>query len=557
MQLEHGSDRQTALFILVLIWIGLTSLRAAASAPPTDTGSEQPIPSDAELEKSGAVFGEIHIDNKNIFDRQDPQDNKALFRLADHLHVKTRQGVIRAQLLFRPGTRYSRRLLEESARILRSDSYFYDAAIVPVSYHDGQVDVLVTTRDVWTLDPSFNFGRSGGTNSKGASLQEINLLGTGSAISIGHQSAIDRSQSGVSFANTHALGTWTSVNLNYARFSDGSARSAIIDSPFYSLNTHYAGGVLAQANNHDDSLYDRGRIIDQFHDHGVFAQAYAGWSAGLRNGWVSRWSAGISYDERRFYPEPSWTEPTVLPQDRKLLYPWIRFDLLQDRYVTLENHDQIRRTEDFYLGTNLTLRLGWADTALGSDRSALLFQAAAGQGAMLSDSATLIATSVFTGRVEDGILRNGVLEAAVRYYLQQSKSWLLFTALHAANGWRLDIENQLLLGGDNGLRGYPLRYQDGTARGLFTVEERYFSDWYPFRLLHVGAAVFADAGRTWGHAPLAAPALGLLEDAGFGLRLGNARSGFGNVVHVDVAFPLRTTPEISKVQFLVQTQASF
>jgi hypothetical protein len=569
MWLERGTDKQPAPLILILVWIGLMSLRIAAAAPPPDAsssggadgnkgpGAAESIPSDAELEKSGAVFGEIRIDNQNIFDRRNPKDNKPLFRLADDLHIKTRPGVIRRQLLFRPGQRYSRRLMEESARILRADRYFYDATIVPVKYRDGKVDVLVTTRDVWTLDPSFNFGRSGGTNTTGLSLEEINLLGTGSTVSIGHQSAVDRSQSGISFANTHAFGTWTAISLNYVELSDGLTRSAIVDSPFYSLDTRHAGGVLAQADDHIDYLYDRGQIINQFYDHGVFAQAYAGWSAGLQNGWVSRWSAGAAYTERHFFPVPSWTGPTLLPQDRRFLYPWIRFDLLQDHYVELEDRDQIGRTEDFYLGTTVTLRLGWADSAFGSDRSALLFQAAAGQGAMLSDAATLVGTSVFTGRVENGILRNGVLDAALRYYLQQSRSWLFFSSLHAANGWRLDVENQLLLGGDNGLRGYPLRYQDGTARSLFTVEERYFSDWYPFRLLRVGAAMFADAGRTWGRPPLAAPSLGLLEDAGFGLRLGNARSGFGNVVHVDVAFPLQTHTGIAKVQFLVQTQTSF
>jgi hypothetical protein len=43
----------------------------------------------------------------------------------------------------------------------------------------------------------------------------------------------------------------------------------------------------------------------------------------------------------------------------------------------------------------------------------------------------------------------------------------------------------------------------------------------------------------------------------FGLRLGNARSGFGSVVHVDVAFPLRAQPGVATAQLLVQTQASF
>ncbi len=574
---ERRAHKQTAPFVFLLVCIGLTSARIPAAEPAdtalaadtpaaadanaetsnADRSDAQALPSDDELEAAGAVFGEIRIDNKNIFDRSDPKDNKPLFRLADRLHVRTRQSVIRHQLLFRSGEPYSRHAVEESARILRADRYFYDATIVPVSYHDGKVDVLVTTRDVWTLDPGFNYNRSGGTNSTGFYLEELNLAGTGSSVSYGHSSGVDRSQSSVSFANAHAFGTWTAVNLNYAQMSDGLFRQAIINSPFYSLETRHAGGVTAQSDDHDDYLYDRGEKTDQFHDHGVFAQAYAGWSAGLRDGWATRWSTGVNYEERRFSAVPSWTGPTLLPQDRKFLYPWIRFDLLEDRFIKLENRDQIGRTEDFYLGTNITLRLGWADAGFGSSRSALLFLAAAGRGAMLSDDATLIATSVFTGRVEDGTVHNGVLDGAIRYYLQQSKSWLFFTSAHATNGWRLDTENQILLGGDNGLRGYPLRYQDGTGRALFSAEERWFSDWYPFRLFRVGAAMFADVGRTWGRAPLATPSLGLLEDAGFGLRFGNARSGFGNVVHVDVAFPFRTPAGVDKAQFLVQTQASF
>src|SRR5881398_665047 len=84
-----------------------------------------------------------------------------------------------------------------------------------------------------------------------------------------------------------------------------------------------------------------------------------------------------------------------------------------------------------------------------------------------------------------------------------------------------------------------------------------FTDWYPFRLFRVGAAVFFDTGRTWGAAPLAAPGLGLLKDAGFGLRFGNARSGLGNVVHVDLAFPFNGDSSIKRVHFLVQTEQHF
>lgn len=63
--------------------------------------------------------------------------------------------------------------------------------------------------------------------------------------------------------------------------------------------------------------------------------------------------------------------------------------------------------------------------------------------------------------------------------------------------------------------------------------------------------------RTWGGAPFARPSLGLLRDAGFGLRLGNARSSLGNVIHVDLAFPFDGDPSIKRVQFLVETKQEF
>jgi hypothetical protein len=64
-------------------------------------------------------------------------------------------------------------------------------------------------------------------------------------------------------------------------------------------------------------------------------------------------------------------------------------------------------------------------------------------------------------------------------------------------------------------------------------------------------------GRTWGTTPVPTPQLGLLKDIGVGLRLGNARSSFGSVVHLDLAAPLNRTSGISALQFLVSTQQSF
>ena len=114
-----------------------------------------------------------------------------------------------------------------------------------------------------------------------------------------------------------------------------------------------------------------------------------------------------------------------------------------------------------------------------------------------------------------------------------------------------------MLGGDTGARGYPLRFQTGDKSLLFTVEQRYFTDWYPFRLFHVGGALFFDVGRTWGNSPVADSSKELLSDVGFGLRLASSRSGLGRMIHIDLAFPLSNSSDIDGVQFLVSTRKSF
>jgi len=540
-----------------------------ASAP--DTGDKPPpaaygrpggapgVPSPAELEASGAVIGQVFIDNQNIFDLSNPKDNTWLFRLANRLHIKTRASVVRKQLLFKSGERYDRRLIDESERILRLDGIFYDAWIREVAYHDGKVDLKVTTRDVWTLNPGFNYSRTGGTNSTGLQLEEINLLGLGTSLKVSHTSSVDRTSNGLQLSDDHFAGTWISFFGNWVQSSDGHLHELSVQRPFYSLNTPWATGVYGLNDIQTDSLWDRGQIIDQFQDQHEGAQIYGGWSAGLKNGWVRRYTFGYTYDEHRFAPVTTWTGPSTVPADRRFLYPFFQFDLIQDDFQRLWNHDQIARTEDFYLGTSFTARAGYAATSMGSNSNALIFRTNASTGfhGSSSDKATVLLAGDFSGRYQGGRLVNGLADAAVRYYVEQSKNWLFFTTLVGTKGWKLDLDDQILLGGDNGLRGYPLRYQAGTSRALFSIEQRYFTDWYPFRLFRVGGAIFFDAGRTWGNAPPAGPSLGLLKDAGFGLRFGNSRSGLGNVIHVDLAFPFDGDRSINRVQFLVQTEAHF
>jgi outer membrane protein assembly factor BamA len=556
------SDRGPRIVLTVLaVALGSSGFAAKLTDKQhTRIGEPRPagVPSDAELEAAGAVIGSIDIDIRNIFDKDDPRENNGLYKLANHLHIRTKRAAIQAQLLFKPGDKYRGRKLQETERNLRALMYVYDAHIVPVHYADGKVDIKVITKDVWTLSPGISFGRAGGTNSTSYNLQDSNIFGSGKAVQVSRSSTVDRTSNTLSYSDPNILGSHWTTAMEYVNSSDGNERSVIGGQPFYSLDTTWSTKLIAQTYDRTVSRYAFGNIADQFNDHERTYELSGGISQGLIDGWTKRLLFGIHYDQNLFMPTPiSGLPAKTLPPDRTLSYPFVGVDILEDKYAKVGDENQIGRTEDLYFGTEITGQVGWSDPALGADRSALIVAATAVHGFDLPYEQQLFLNGDFSTRLEEGRVRNLISDFTAKYYWRWREDWLLYAALSGTVTDSLDPDMQLLLGGDNGLRGFPLRYESGTSRGLFTLEQRVFTDWYPFRLVRVGAAVFADVGRTWGSGVVGNSDPGLLRDVGIGLRLGNTRSGLGNVLHVDFAFPLNNITGIQNFQFLVQTFQSF
>jgi outer membrane protein assembly factor BamA len=534
--------------LAALLWFTLPALSLAG-----DTESP-PLPPDEALESQGAVIGDIAVHVGDVFDPEEPEENRRLFLLANKLHRTTRESVILNQLLFHSGEHYSRRLLDESERILRQDRYLYDAEIRPVRYAGNRVDVEVVTRDVWTLNVGANLGRSGGVSSTGFQLQDTNLLGTGKSLTLAHSSNVDRTTSLFHYDDPAVLGSRVRFGLGYSDNSDGNLRQLEVGRPFYSLDARWSAQLSALTADQVDTRYELGHIANGFRHQQERFEVRGGLSDGLANGRADRWSAGLTYQRDRFSLAEGFAMPGSLPDERVLAYPWIAWDRVPDRFLEAHDLDQLKRTEDLQLGTQLHARLGLAVTAFGSTEDAAIFDAAAVTGWKPAADQTFLLSSGLTGRWGRDGAEDLLLDGGVRYYWRDWGDHLLFFTLAGGVARNLDPEKQLLLGGDSGLRGYPLRYQDGDAKLLFTAEQRFFTDFYPFQLVHVGGAVFFDAGRTWGGG---ASQLGLLRDVGLGLRLSSSRSGLGNVIHFDLAFPLDGDPSIKSTQWLVTTKATF
>jgi hypothetical protein len=535
------------------------ALAAEPAAPDAGRAAQPEMPAPARLQEMGATIGKIVLLKQNVFDPTQPGEDRWLYRLANRWHILTRDSVIRQQLLFREGDRFRARLLAESGRILRSNDYLYTASVEPLAFHPetGEVDVIVRTRDVWTLVPGASVSRSGGANEYYLSLSEKNLLGRGARLRVVYEEDVDREATSFGFSDHNFGHSWVSVELGLSDKSDGMTSELDVIRPFYALDARWSAGVQWLEDEREDRLYDLGEEAAEYRHQSDYFKVFGGWSEGLDDGWVRRWTAGFVYDDQVFSEVRMPELPQAVPEDRKLVYPFIGFELLEDDFDVTENRDQIGIPEDFYMGRRVAATLGYAAESFGSDRNALVYTLEASSGFGDIGSKALFLSAQSSGRYEHGELTNSVTSFGVRWYNQISDKRLFFTTADMAFGHALDLENPIELGGDNGLRGYPLRYQVGNKRVLFSLEERWFTDWYPFKLVRIGGAVFADVGRTWGDNPVGGPPLGWLRDVGFGLRLAPTRGGDQKVIHVDIAFPLDGDPSIDNVQILLESKASF
>ena len=555
---DSGRGRSPELRSLVAglargLVLALALLRTVAVAEP----AQAPLPSFAELEAAGARIGKIQIVVREIFDTEDPEEDKLLFRWANALHIQTHPGVIERSLLFKTGDPVSVRVIEETERVLRGNRYLYDVAMKPVAYRDGVVDVEVTTRDSWTLDLGLSAGRSGGANTSGLRISDYNILGTGITVSFGRSNDVDRSSNQFQFINQRAFGGWTTLSYTHVASSDGGRDAFAVVRPFYERDARWAAGIAASKDDRIEAVYNAGEVASEYRHWQDRGEVFGGWSRGLIDGWVRRYSVGLNYQDDAYAPEPGRVAPGELPADEKLVGPFVRFQLIEDLYRKEQNRNQIGRPEYFDLGLASTVQLGWASTALGSSLDALLYSATISRGFEPAPEQTLIASGAISGQLVDGRVRRQYLGGRAQYYAPQGRRWLFYAAASGDVLTEPGPLDELLLGGENGLRGYPLRYQSGTRRALFTVEERFYTDLYIWRLFRIGGAGFYDLGRAWGGDNVNAANPGWLGNVGAGLRIVSARAAFSTVVHLDIAVPLNATADMDKVQFLVTTKGSF
>ncbi len=150
---------------------------------PTQPADGQVIDESKEiLPFEGCRIDRITLLRGNIYAEKEAEDNR-LRRLANTTHAVTREAVIRRDLLFEVGDTIDDQLIMRNKQLLRSRSYISDVDIrvVPVRGVPDAVEVVVATRDRWTITADAALASEGRTM---VALYDANIGGTGTMLKL-------------------------------------------------------------------------------------------------------------------------------------------------------------------------------------------------------------------------------------------------------------------------------------------------------------------------------------------------------------------------------------
>ncbi|MBB1349048.1 MULTISPECIES: BamA/TamA family outer membrane protein [unclassified Pseudoalteromonas] len=506
---------------------------------------------------SNAKIASIKLKQLNVFNTELEEENIALFRFANRAHIQTEPDVINNLLLFSPGDKYDAKKLAESERLLRKESYLYDAQISATENCDGDVNVEVVTRDLWTLLPEVNFSRSGGENKSSIGFRESNLLGWGKRLSFSRTTDSDRSGYLFVYDDPNILSTRYRGRLEYADNSDGKRHLLELTYPFYAIDTPFSYGILSYSEQREESLYKRGEEFSEFDQTTDLNRVFIGHSKALNNNWTQRLTLGYTDEQHTF--EAIDTTLAPLADDRSLSYPFISGHWFEDNYIKVRNFDSISRTEDLNLGWNIKSLIGYSDESLSNDDSRAVYSFNFKKAHFTNDNTLWRFSADIDGywNKEQKKLENFMATSQVQYYLNTSEDQSWYVKARVQYAKNLTADQQLTLGGETGLRGYPMDYQHGDRSFLVNLEKRYYWEYDLLQLFKVGGAAFVDVGRAWFNDEDNGENAHVLKNVGVGLRLAPSRANSGTMIHIDIAAPVDSYDDVDSVQWLVSVKNTF
>jgi len=535
-----------------------------AGAQTVDTRPAPPsraVPADCPEGEVTRIF----VDNHSVFDPASvPADRRIrwAYRLANRIHVRTRRDFIEDELLLAVGDCYDAALSRESARILREFRFIASADAFSVPQDDGSRHLLVETRDEWTTKVAGDVRFDGGLEIRGVSVIEENFMGRGISLGAYYREEDERRDVGGLFGIPRIGGGNWDLATAAGRTRVGSTWNQAVIHPFVGEVGTFAFRQRAHAREdlftwhlpnglpwtHLVAPLDVGGLevtaARRFGTAGRFFLVGGGLSRewvrpGIRSE-VEGVRAG-AFGDREAVPDAISAPILGQLQSRDATRVNLLVGVRRVRYQERSGLDALTGVQDVPTGRELLLSVG--PSVGGGEGPGDIFVRGDAFGGFASESVVGQLHLSLEGRRErasvDGAVRDllGEFHAFLYREVPTALPQTLVLRVSAQGGWRTDAPFQLLLGGPDGVRGYPDTAFPGGRRLVVSVEDRVRLPSPLPDLADLGATLFADLGRVHqGDAPWADPS-GWRGTVGGGLRIGFP-AGSSSVVRLDVALPL-------------------
>lgn len=156
---------------------------------------------------------------------QAPPSFPGVAKALDGLHVRTREATVRRQILFAVGDTIDTLAVGESIRRLRQLRYLRDVELRGVRCDGGPVDLMLSTRDDWSVKPKVQVGSAGKSE---VGVTERNLLGSGRELSMHVRSQQGRVGVGITLKDPWFLGSRFGAVLGQDTYRDGKDWTATL-----------------------------------------------------------------------------------------------------------------------------------------------------------------------------------------------------------------------------------------------------------------------------------------------------------------------------------------
>jgi hypothetical protein len=507
----------------------------------------------------GKTIRNIRVVNRDVFS----EDDGAFLRWFNIFHRTTQSDIIERELLIEPGMTFNEALIDESLRNVRDPFLSNVVVILPIETGDPTtVDLLVVTRDVWSLRLNSNFQFQGEQLSLlSLSLAENNFMGWRKQLAFVFNMDQGAIQLGPTWKDPNIAGTRLTLDSSAAViFSreafkyEGTRSSTTLTYPLWALSSTWGGALFVS---HYDSVIRSffGSGLREFDAiDGAGLEQAVPWkyrytyleveaSATHQFGDVLKQNLTFGYEFALSEAEPTQDfafdatvrdqfESGVLPRRERASAVFIKYRAFTPEYLTLRDFRTYDLREDYQLGPDFSYTLSQAVDFLGGNVNYTWLRGEFSFAFNPGKYSYIKLLGSWSGRLEDGELVDQSIVASFTGTTPKIGGALraVFRAqLHSRFN---DRSNSFYgLGGDTGLRGYPIGFFTGLRRLRTNLELRStpLALWF-FRF---GAVAFWDMG----HAADEFEDLQMRHDVGLGIRILIPQIN-PYVLRLDWAFPV-------------------